>query len=39
VALLLERWAQSQDGMGQVVLLSGEADIGKISPVSLYHIG
>ena len=29
VALLLERWAQSQDGLGQVVLLSGEAGIGK----------
>ena len=25
----LERWAQSRDGMGQVVLLSGEAGIGK----------
>jgi predicted ATPase/class 3 adenylate cyclase len=29
VALLLERWAQSQAGLGQVVLLSGEAGIGK----------
>jgi len=29
VALLLERWAQVKDGMGQVVLLSGEAGIGK----------
>ena len=29
VALLLERWAQVQDGLGQVVLLSGEAGIGK----------
>ena len=29
MALLLERWAQSRDGMGQVVLLSGEAGIGK----------
>jgi class 3 adenylate cyclase/predicted ATPase len=29
VALLLERWAQSQDGRGQVVLLRGEAGIGK----------
>jgi class 3 adenylate cyclase len=28
-ALLLERWAQVKDGMGQVVLLSGEAGIGK----------
>jgi hypothetical protein len=29
VALLLERWAQVQTGQGQVVLLSGEAGIGK----------
>jgi class 3 adenylate cyclase/predicted ATPase len=29
VALLLERWQQSQAGQGQVVLLSGEAGIGK----------
>jgi TOMM system kinase/cyclase fusion protein len=29
VALLLERWTQSQDGAGQVVLLRGEAGIGK----------
>jgi TOMM system kinase/cyclase fusion protein len=29
VALLLERWAQVKDGMGQVVQLSGEAGIGK----------
>jgi class 3 adenylate cyclase len=29
VGLLLGRWAQSQDGPGQVVLLSGEAGIGK----------
>jgi TOMM system kinase/cyclase fusion protein len=29
VALLRERWAQSQDGRGQVVLLRGEAGIGK----------
>ena len=29
VALLLERWTQSQDGVGQVVLLRGEAGIGK----------
>ena len=27
--LLLERWAQVKDGLGQVVLLSGEAGIGK----------
>src|SRR5712692_8297530 len=29
VALLRERWAQVTDGLGQVVLLSGEAGIGK----------
>jgi len=29
VRLLLERWAQVKDGLGQVVLLSGEAGIGK----------
>ena len=29
VALLLERWAQVKDGLGQVVLLSGEPGIGK----------
>jgi TOMM system kinase/cyclase fusion protein len=29
VALLLERWAQSREGRGQVVLLRGEAGIGK----------
>ena len=29
VALLLERWQQSQAGLGQVVLLNGEAGIGK----------
>ena len=29
VALLRERWTQSQDGAGQVVLLRGEAGIGK----------
>ncbi len=29
VVLLLERWAQSSEGKGQVVLLSGEAGIGK----------
>ena len=29
IALLRERWTQAQDGLGQVVLLSGEAGIGK----------
>jgi TOMM system kinase/cyclase fusion protein len=29
MALLVERWAQVKDGLGQVVLLSGEAGIGK----------
>jgi class 3 adenylate cyclase/DNA-binding winged helix-turn-helix (wHTH) protein/tetratricopeptide (TPR) repeat protein len=29
IGLLRERWAQVQDGLGQVVLLSGEAGIGK----------
>jgi class 3 adenylate cyclase len=29
VAFLRERWAQSTDGLGQVVLISGEAGIGK----------
>jgi predicted ATPase len=29
VGLLVERWAQVKDGLGQVVLLSGEAGIGK----------
>src|SRR5437867_1208908 len=29
VRLLLERWAQVKDGLGQVILLSGEAGIGK----------
>ena len=29
VGLLLDRWEQAQEGLGQVVLLSGEAGIGK----------
>jgi class 3 adenylate cyclase/predicted ATPase len=29
IGLLMERWVQVKDGLGQVVLLSGEAGIGK----------
>ena len=29
VGRLVERWAQVKDGLGQVVLLSGEAGIGR----------
>jgi class 3 adenylate cyclase len=29
VGLLLERWKQTKEGLGQIVLLSGEAGIGK----------
>ena len=29
MGLLLERWTESREGHGQVVLLSGEAGIGK----------
>ena len=31
LGLLLRRWEQSKAGLGQVVLLSGEAGIGKMS--------
>jgi predicted ATPase/class 3 adenylate cyclase len=31
IGLLLRRWEQSKEGLGQVVLLSGEAGIGKSS--------
>jgi class 3 adenylate cyclase len=37
VALLRERWAQARDGLGQVVLLSGEAGIGKSRLVQVLH--
>jgi class 3 adenylate cyclase/predicted ATPase len=33
IGLLLRRWEQSKEGLGQVVLLSGEAGIGKSSMV------
>ncbi len=33
IGLLLRRWAQSKEGQGQVVLISGEAGLGKSSLV------
>ena len=41
VRLLLRRWEQSKEGLGQVVLLSGEAGIGKSALVQTLreHVG
>jgi predicted ATPase/class 3 adenylate cyclase len=35
IGLLRRRWAQSQEGLGQVVLITGEAGIGKSSLVQV----
>jgi class 3 adenylate cyclase/predicted ATPase len=37
VALLLDRWQEAKEGNGQVVLLSGEAGMGKTRLVQVLH--
>ena len=39
VGLLWERWAQARDGMGQMVLMSGEGGIGKSRLVQVLQEG